>query len=302
MKAVQLTPAGIEAEIERALITVVHTLDVSPSTREKYARIAQPLSLALAKFIQDGVPAGGWLVAYKEELLNKYTAATAAVYLAAAKAMLKGAEKAGLVTNITPVRGVKVSKGHKKQGVTKAEMTALNSVVESVCDVRTKALFTLLALQGLRQCEITRLDVTDVDLKDGVIRITGKGCDDFEIMPLHPQTARALTEYLATRGAFEGALFLANDNRSKANPRRLTVRGLNKILKAVFRIANVDRTVHGLRHLFITTLLEALDGNVVQTQRWSRHKSLEMLTVYNDERDHAKTKDRVFHALDALTL
>ncbi len=51
-------------------------------------------------------------------------------------------------------------------------------------------------MPGLRQVEITRLDVKDIDLIRKTALIEGEGEDGKEMIYLHPEIARHIKEYL----------------------------------------------------------------------------------------------------------
>ena len=44
---------------------------------------------------------------------------------------------------------------------------------------------------------------------------------------------------------------------------------------------DISKTVHGFRHYFTTTLLKAYKGDLLGVARYTRHKSIEMLQVYD---------------------
>ena len=73
---------------------------------------------------------------------------------------------------------------------------------------------------------------------------------------------------------------MSNSNNSKA--KRLSVRGLRKIVTSLLRELNIDKNIHGFRHYFVTTLVKNYKGDLLEVARYTRHKSLEMLQVYND--------------------
>jgi len=64
-------------------------------------------------------------------------------------------------------------------------------------NLRLKAILSLLIFQGLRQIEITRLNVSDIDLKNKTANILGKGRDDKELVHLHSIAVKVLKEYLS---------------------------------------------------------------------------------------------------------
>jgi integrase len=59
-------------------------------------------------------------------------------------------------------------------------MTAVSEMPKTKDSIRLKAILSLLALQGLRQVEIVRLDVKDLDLVSKTAFVLGKGRDDKE--------------------------------------------------------------------------------------------------------------------------
>ncbi|MCA1800717.1 MAG: site-specific integrase, partial [Actinobacteria bacterium] len=77
------------------------------------------------------------------------------------------------------IKGFTQDKKHKKDGLTSDDITRLTDYLQSLeaspATARLRALFSLFMLQGLRQIEVVRLDVTDIDLKAGKAFIRGKG-------------------------------------------------------------------------------------------------------------------------------
>jgi len=79
-----------------------------------------------------------------------------------------------------------------------------------------------------------------------------------------------------------------SNNKSK----RLTSRAIKQEFGALFKELGISKTVHGFRHYFITHLLKSFDVGTVR--KFSRHKSLDMLIVYDDEINLSEKKDKVF--------
>lgn len=225
---------------------------------------------------------------YKRHLANRIDIATATKnkYLNAARIWLKEIYRNGLIKQdlTTNTKGFRQDKKHKRVGINESEMqtiiTKLKSLATSPDTARLRAIVSLLALQGLRQIEIIRLDVTDVDLNAGISWIQGKGRDDKEIIYLHPETIKALRHYLDITKIKSGALFISNSNRAKNQ--RLTTRGLRKIITELLKELGIKKTVHGFRHYFVSTLIRSYKGDVLEVSRYTRHRSIEMLQVYND--------------------
>ncbi|HUV57126.1 MAG TPA: tyrosine recombinase XerC [Dehalococcoidales bacterium] len=131
---------------------------------------------------------------------------------------------------------------------------------------RDRALLELLYASGLRVSEVVSLNLGQIDLDTGEIRVRGKGSKE-RITLMGKPAINALTTYLnqgrpkllSTRGS--SALFL---NRYGG---RLTVRSVQKTLEKYAKIANVGKRVHPhmLRHTFATHLLDGgADLRVVQ--------------------------------------
>jgi len=53
-------------------------------------------------------------------------------------------------------------------------------------------------------------------------------------------------------------------------------------IKNVLKDLNIEKSVHGFRHYFTTALLKNYQGDLLRVAQYTRHRSLEMLQVYND--------------------
>ncbi len=63
-------------------------------------------------------------------------------------------------------------------------------------------LYGLLAVSGLRIGEALRLNVTDVDLEDGILTIRDSKFGKSRLVPVHPSTRLALSKYLQRRNHY----------------------------------------------------------------------------------------------------
>lgn len=183
------------------------------------------------------------------------------------------------------IKGFKQSKKHKKDGVSEDEIERLAEYFRGLDDTkenrRLKAIFSLLIYQGLRQVEITRLNVTDLDLKAGKAFILGKGRDDKEAIALHPYTVQALKSYLEAYNKKSGAVFTCESN--KQHGERLTTRSIRRLVKDVLDALDIENSTHGFRHYFTTNLIKNYNGDLLKVAHYTRHRNLEMLQVYNDQ-------------------
>lgn len=162
-----------------------------------------------------------------------------------------------------------------------AEIDRLIAAVEGdePADLRDRALLELLAAAGLRVSEAAALDVRDLDLRDGTVRVRGKG--NKERLALFGAPARAaLGRYLqrgrpALASGKETALFL---NRSGG---RLTVRSIQQLVRKYAVKAGLPQAVHPhlLRHSFATHLLDG-GADLRLVQELLGHESPNTTQVY----------------------
>lgn len=179
-------------------------------------------------------------------------------------------------------------------------VTYCSTLEPTIKNLRLKAILSLLIFQGLRQVEVTRLDVTDVNLKDKVAYIIDKGQDDKELMHLHPMTIKAIKEYLNKYKIREGGLFRSGSNFS--NNSRLTTKSIREIIKKVLNELDIDGTTHGFHHFFITKLIKSYKGELLTVSKYSRHRSIQMLEVYNDEIIREQDLPRFYDVFNDITL
>jgi integrase/recombinase XerC len=120
---------------------------------------------------------------------------------------------------------------------------------------RDRALFEVLYGCGLRVAEVVGLNVGDVNLEDGWVRVMGKGSKE-RTVPFGKSARQALDAYLSQR----------QESRDPLAPLFVNVRGSRLSARSVARIlakhlvriaASKSLSPHGLRHSFATHLLAA---------------------------------------------
>jgi len=147
---------------------------------------------------------------------------------------------------------------------------------------RDRALVELLYGAGLRVSELAQLNVRDVDLERGDVRVLGKGGVE-RVVPLPREARRALDAYLGARfaGRKAGApLFTALRRRGGAL-RRLGVRDVRRVLRRRARAAGLTDRVHPhrLRHSYATHLLD-MGADLREIQELLGHASLATTEKY----------------------
>lgn len=138
--------------------------------------------------------------------------------------------------------------------------------------LRDRALLETLFSTGLRVSELTRLNVTDINLDSGEFSVLGKG-RKARVVYLSDSARSWLKKYLSTRSDPFKPLFLRYSGKHmteqdfEGESLRLTVRSVQRLVKKYALRAGiaVDATPHTLRHTFATGLLrEGADLRSVQ--------------------------------------
>lgn len=293
-----LTISDPQAKAER----VFDLLDVSEATRQDYK---YRIGLFLDFTSERGFNRNSFLE-FKRVLAERTDLAvsTKNKYLATAKIFLKEANRQGaLPADITQnIKTFSQNKKHKRDGLNDEEIKTLTNAIkelpETPTNARLKAILSLLVFQGLRQIEITRLDVKDLDFISKTAFIQGKGQDDKEPINLHPEAIKAIQGYLKGNRIADGALFTSQSNNSKN--KRLTTRAIRDIVKETLNALGIKKTTHGFRHYFTTTLIKTYKGDLLEVAQYTRHKSLEMLQVYNDNINRKADLPRFYGAFEGV--
>lgn len=281
---------------------VFDRLDVTEETRLDYkARIGHYINFISRR----GMNFDAFLD-YKRELAGRTDLAVSSKnkYLAVARIFTKELHRVGAIpADITgTVKSFQQSKKHRKDGVNDDEAHRIQQALLQMPDCpatdRARAIIALMMFQGLRQIEISRLNVQDIDFISKTALVQGKGCSDKEAVHLNPDTIKALKTYLKAFRRADGPLFCSISNNKGSQ--RLTTRGIRGIADAVFNTAGVEKTAHGLRHYFATELVKAYDGDVLTVMRYTRHKSVDMLQVYNDAVLQEADLPRFFNVFSGL--
>jgi integrase/recombinase XerC len=150
-------------------------------------------------------------------------------------------------------------------------------VGETFGPTRDKAILELLYSSGLRVAELTSLDIGDLDLKESVIRVKGKGRKE-RIVPIGSKAMAAIQEYLPERISIRkksSALIL------NCRGGRLTQRSVRRILSFYSRMINLkgDFSPHTLRHTFATLLMNE-GADLRSIQELLGHSSLSTTQKY----------------------
>ena len=164
--------------------------------------------------------------------------------------------------------------------------------------VRDRAILELLYSSGLRVSELTGLNIGEIDLSGGMVRVMGKGGKE-RIVPVGSRATEALQVYLEHRAdaVSKGALFL------NTRGGRINRRSVARIVDThVLKIAAFKRiSPHTLRHTFATHMLEGgADLRAIQellghaslstTQKYTHVSIDRLMEVYDQAHPKAHTK------------
>ena len=158
--------------------------------------------------------------------------------------------------------------------------------------LRDKAILETFYSAGIRLSELASLNLDDLNLADGLVRVRGKGKKE-RIVPLGSKAIKAITEYTNRGQGVKGSRGQVENpwnprTLEPSNPvflnrfgRRLTARGIEGIVaKYVKRIGMIRHaTPHTLRHTFATHLLDG-GADLRSIQELLGHASLSTTQRY----------------------
>lgn len=139
-------------------------------------------------------------------------------------------------------------------------------------EYRDVAIIEVLYSCGLRVAELVGLDVSDVDLSEGFLKVVGKG-GKTRHTPLGGSAQKAIIKYLETHQA--SALFI------NKNGDRIGVRSIQNMIKKRALLAGIKVNVypHMLRHAAATHFLQS-SHDLRSTQEFLGHASIKSTQVY----------------------
>lgn len=265
--------------------------DLRPNTLRAYkkawdllaAHLGLPDRISLARELikLDGGQANGvamdWVAAMHRQ---KLSAATVSARLSALKGVTKRLRILGAISWKIEVKGPEVNKYKDTTGPGTEKVMAALILLRERTDpkgVRDTAIIHALYTTGLRRSELANITLEDLELDKDRVWITGKGRDDREHVKVPEKARLALEAWLKIRPKGEARLFLNLDPAHYGQP--LSDQGIWRITTSY----GIGRP-HGLRHSGITAVLNKSNGNVRMAKEFSRHKTLDILVRYDDNR------------------
>ena len=165
---------------------------------------------------------------------------------------------------------------------------------------RDRAMLELMYSSGLRVAELSSLNLDDINLDEGLVKVMGKGRKE-RIVPVGGKAQEALRSYLVEKmlqKKGDKALFVSR------NGKRLDTRGVRRIVRKYSLALGLPGKVspHTLRHTFATHLLQSgADLRVIQellghsslstTQKYTHLDITHLMDIYDKAHPLANDED-----------
>jgi len=177
---------------------------------------------------------------------------------------------------------------HLPRHFTEKEMNELLDIPDktSKFGIRNHSILELIYSCGLRISEVSNLTLSQIDMKNKLVRIKGKG-NKTRIVPVGIRAVNALHNYLRIRNQFESPESGENFFLSKSG-KKLTPDELREILDRYIRLVAKTKgySPHSIRHSFATHLL-ARGADLRAVQEMLGHSNLSTTEIYT----HLSMKD-----------
>lgn len=219
-----------------------------------------------------------------------YAPSTARKVLAGLKGVLRECWRLGMMKKetlerLTDLPGISGDRTAAGRRVSHEEMASLVDACRdgTPLGVRDAAIVALLYVGGLRRSELVTLDMVQLDLQRGTVRVIGKRNRE-RVVPLNADAVDFLEEWVETRGDTPGPLFLpAGRNGWMSRP--MSPAAVWKMLQVRAAAAEIDQvSPHDLRRTCCSDLLEA--GEDLSTaQRYLGHRDISTTAIYDRRGD-----------------
>ncbi len=277
----------------------------SPNTKSAYAKDLSyffhamyhqpPHPKLVEQFLQqERFQAISLVLQYKAQMIQQgLKEATVNRRLSALKSLVQFANKLGQCQwSLQEVVGEPVQAYRDTTGLAPAGIKAMLAIPDRRTRLgkRNYAILRLLWENALRRQEVVGANVGDFDPERGTLAICGKGQgSQHTLISLSGATVEAIAQWLGELQALQRSapfdpLFIALDPAHLGH--RLTGTAVYQLVQRTAQQAGISKTMspHRIRHSAITAALDATNGNVRKVQKLSRHKKLDTLMIYDDNR------------------
>ena len=199
---------GVSGQVTRFLDHLWVERGLSRNTIEAYRRDLRRYAAFLrSRGVEDAASADsavvegfvGWLSSIQYEEGRRYRAASLARTLAAVRSFHRFLIREG-ETAVDPVKDI--VRPRVPRGLPRAlSVEEISSILAAPADGdaasrRNRALLEIMYGAGLRVSEVVGLDIDDVDLEEGSVRVVGKG-NKQRLVPIGRPALRAISAYLS---------------------------------------------------------------------------------------------------------
>src|SRR5205085_11831435 len=230
---------------------------------------------------------------------QNYTKSTTARKLATLRSFYKFLIRRGLLS-VNPLSTIRTPKQDKRLPKC-LDLEQVQKLLDAPGDAdllsaRDKAMLEVLYSSGIRVSELVELEMADLDLTEGVLRVKGKGRKD-RLTPIGSQAIKALQRYFELRGQepkCQSGRWAARVCLNKHGD-TLSTRSVRRKPDKYLVAAGLDPGIspHTLRHSFATHLLNN-GADLRSVQELLGHQSLSTTQIYT----HLST-NRVKEVYDA---
>jgi integrase/recombinase XerC len=216
---------------------------------------------------------------------QNYTKSTTARKLATLRSFFKFLIRRGMVS-VNPLSTIRTPKQEKRLPKC-LDLEQVQKLLDAPGDAdllsaRDKAMLEVLYSSGIRVSELVDLEMADMDLQEGVLRVRGKGRKD-RLTPIGSQAIKALQRYFELRTGDSKSQQPASANRVFLNKHGepLSTRSVRRKLDKYLVMAGLDPGIspHTLRHSFATHLLNN-GADLRSVQELLGHQSLSTTQIY----------------------
>ena len=215
---------------------------------------------------------------------HNYTKSTTARKLATLRSFYKFLIRRGIVS-ASPLITIRTPKQEKRLPKC-LDLEQVQKLLDAPGDAdllsaRDKAMLEVLYSSGIRVSELVELEMGDIDLHEGVLRVRGKGRKD-RLTPIGSQAIKAIQRYFELRqqepkcsGPDQSHVFLNKHGQT------LSTRSVRRKLDKYLVNAGLDPGIspHTLRHSFATHLLNN-GADLRSVQELLGHQSLSTTQIY----------------------
>lgn len=205
-----------------------------------------------------------WIYVVRETYKDRHSPATLNACVSALKSVARFAWDLRLISadayqRIKETRQIRARRVPKTRLIAPEELRQLIDRClndDRVQGSRDCAMFALLFGAGLRRSELVSINVGDIDLQLGTVRIIGKGNKE-RVTPLPPRSLYLLAHWLEVRGVNQGPVFTRVRKGGFITEDRLTDQAVYYVVKCWTMLSGIASfSPHDLRGSFISFLLD----------------------------------------------